>query len=200
MLRLCFSSCPALLIKLAISAAQDAYTAKYCHHPVDTEFIFPPYGGKRQLISRQQRYDYVFLDTTLLRTLPSLRMLRGMTIFVVRKGLFDRCLLPELEQIYRSGKFPNMAILLNGSSMSPGKYYGGYSRYGHAYGWRERLKTEMFFRRKYSIAESRLLQGMVDIIFFMMDDGMQTEKETFAALDCLEEQGVQTEIQRAESN
>ncbi|MDR1338837.1 MAG: chromosome partitioning protein ParA, partial [Prevotellaceae bacterium] len=62
----------------------------------------------------------------------------GMTIFVVREGLLDRRLLPELEQIYKSGKFSSMAVLLNGSSMSSGKYYGGYGdygRYGHIYGY-----------------------------------------------------------------
>jgi hypothetical protein len=44
-------------------------------------------------------------------------------------------MLPELEQIYKTGKFPNMAILLNGSNMTSGKYYGhywhGYGGYGH---------------------------------------------------------------------
>ncbi|MDR1170316.1 MAG: capsular biosynthesis protein [Prevotellaceae bacterium] len=53
----------------------------------------------------------------------------------------------------------------------------------------------MFFRRKYSIAETGLLQGMTDVhshFLYGVDDGMQTEEETFAALDYLEEQGVQS--------
>ncbi|MDR1338838.1 MAG: capsular biosynthesis protein [Prevotellaceae bacterium] len=52
----------------------------------------------------------------------------------------------------------------------------------------------MFFRKKYSIAETGLLQGMSDIhshLLYGVDDGMQTEEETFAALEYLEEQGVQ---------
>jgi tyrosine-protein phosphatase YwqE len=52
----------------------------------------------------------------------------------------------------------------------------------------------MFFRRKYSIAETGLLQGMTDVhshFLYGVDDGMQTEEETFAALNYLEEQGVQ---------
>jgi Mrp family chromosome partitioning ATPase len=92
-----------------------------------------------ELISTlQQRYDYVFLDTTPVNIVADASIVAdvaGMTIFVVREGLLDRRLLPELEQIYRTGKFPNMAVLLNGSSMSSGKYYGGYGRYGHACGY-----------------------------------------------------------------
>jgi tyrosine-protein phosphatase YwqE len=51
----------------------------------------------------------------------------------------------------------------------------------------------MFFRRKYSIIESRLLQGMTDIhshFLYGVDDGMKTGEETFAALDYFERQGV----------
>jgi tyrosine-protein phosphatase YwqE len=51
----------------------------------------------------------------------------------------------------------------------------------------------MFFGRKYSIAEAGLLQGMTDIhshFLYGTDDGMQTEEESFAALDYLEQQGV----------
>jgi tyrosine-protein phosphatase YwqE len=50
-----------------------------------------------------------------------------------------------------------------------------------------------FFRRKYSIAETGLLQGMIDIHSHLLsgvDDGIQTERETFTALEYLEEQGV----------
>jgi tyrosine-protein phosphatase YwqE len=52
----------------------------------------------------------------------------------------------------------------------------------------------MFFSKKYSIAESRLLEGMTDIhshFLYGVDDGMKTEEETFAALNYFEQQGVQ---------
>jgi capsular exopolysaccharide synthesis family protein len=90
----------------------------------------------KELISTlQERYDYVFLDTTPVNIVADASIVAdaaNMTIFIVREGLLDRRMLPELEQIYKMGKFPNMAVLLNGSNMSSGKYYG---RYGHRYGY-----------------------------------------------------------------
>jgi capsular exopolysaccharide synthesis family protein len=89
----------------------------------------------KELISvLQERYDYVFLDTTPVNIVADASIVAdaaNMTIFVVRESLLDRRMLPELEQIYKTGKFPNMAVLLNGSNMTSGKYYG---RYGHSYG------------------------------------------------------------------
>jgi capsular exopolysaccharide synthesis family protein len=101
-------------------------------------------GSKfKELISiLQAEYDYIFLDTTPINIVADASIvadLADMTIFVVREGLLDRRMLPELEQIYKTGKFSNMAVLLNGSNMSSGKYYGRYGhrygRYGHTYGY-----------------------------------------------------------------
>jgi capsular exopolysaccharide synthesis family protein len=97
----------------------------------------------KKLISiLQERYDYVFLDTTPVNIVADASIVAdaaNMTIFVVREGLLDRRMLPELEQIYKTGKFSNMAVLLNGSNMASGKYYGryghSYGRYGHSYGY-----------------------------------------------------------------
>jgi capsular exopolysaccharide synthesis family protein len=97
----------------------------------------------KELISiLQGKYDYVFLDTTPVNIVADASIVAdvaNMTIFVVREGLLDRRMLPELEQIYKTGKFSNMAVLLNGSNMSSGKYYGryghSYGRYGHSYGY-----------------------------------------------------------------
>jgi capsular exopolysaccharide synthesis family protein len=83
----------------------------------------------------RERYDYIFLDTSPVNIVADASIVAGMadmTVFVVREGLLDRRMIPELEQIYRSGKFPNMAVLLNDSKMSFGTYHG---RYGHYYGY-----------------------------------------------------------------
>jgi tyrosine-protein phosphatase YwqE len=51
----------------------------------------------------------------------------------------------------------------------------------------------VFFRKRYSIIEAGLLCGMTDIhshLLHGVDDGVQAEEETFAALDYLEQQGI----------
>jgi tyrosine-protein phosphatase YwqE len=51
----------------------------------------------------------------------------------------------------------------------------------------------VFFKRRYSIVETGLLRGMTDIhshFLYGVDDGMQTEEESLAALNYFEQQGV----------
>jgi Mrp family chromosome partitioning ATPase len=57
--------------------------------------------------------------------------LADITIFVVRAGLLERSMLPELEKTYNDKKFQNMAMLLNGTDAS---HHYGYHRYGYGYG------------------------------------------------------------------
>ena len=54
------------------------------------------------------------------------------TLFVVRVGLFDRSMLPEVERYYQEKRYNGMAILINGSETT-GRY--GY-KYGYKYGYR----------------------------------------------------------------
>jgi hypothetical protein len=53
------------------------------------------------------------------------------TLFVVRSGLLERSMLPELEKNYQDKKYNNMAMLLNGTDAD---HHYGYHRYGYAYG------------------------------------------------------------------
>jgi capsular exopolysaccharide synthesis family protein len=107
--------------------------------PNPAELLLTP-KFKELISALREKYDYVFLDTTPVNIVADASIVAdvaNMTVFVVREGLLDRRMLPELEQIYRSGKFPNMAVLLNASNMMSSKYYGnsyGYG-YGHSYGY-----------------------------------------------------------------
>ncbi len=68
------------------------------------------------------------------------------TLFVIRVGLFDRSMLPQVERYYQDKKYNGMAILINGSETSGrygykygykyGYHYGGYGygKYGSSYG------------------------------------------------------------------
>ncbi len=81
-----------------------------------------------------EHYDYVILDNV-----PTLQVADAfiinrvvdMTVYLVRAGKFPRRMLPDLEQLYRSERFNNMAILLNGVDTKKGGY--GYG-YGYGYG------------------------------------------------------------------
>jgi len=51
------------------------------------------------------------------------------TIFVVRAGLLEKAALGDVEQIYHSGRFKNVTILLNGTDTHFSAYGGGSTYY-----------------------------------------------------------------------
>ena len=53
------------------------------------------------------------------------------TIFVIRAGLLERSMLPELQRNYDEKRYNNMAMLLNGTDA---EHHYGYRRYGYGYG------------------------------------------------------------------
>ena len=86
------------------------------------------------LESLKQKYDYIFLDCPPIEIVTDSDVIApnaDITLFVVRVGLFDRSMLPEVERYYTEKKYNNMAIIINGSETS-GRY--GY-KYGYKYGY-----------------------------------------------------------------
>ena len=96
-------------------------------------------------------YDYVFLDcppTNIVADTSIVAKEADSTLFIIRCGLLDRRMVPELDNIYKSGQFNHMSLILNGVDYDSnrygyhkygyyGSYYGGYGRYGtygHHYG------------------------------------------------------------------
>ena len=60
------------------------------------------------------------------------------TVFVVRAGLLERAMVPELEKLYQEKKYKNMSIILNGTEAAGRRYgyrYGYGYGYGHGYGY-----------------------------------------------------------------
>lgn len=83
--------------------------------------------------SVRTRYDYIFIDCPpidLVADTQILEKLADRTIFIIRSGLLERAMLPELEKIYTEKKYKNMSIILNGTEENHGSY--GY-RYGYGY-------------------------------------------------------------------
>ena len=80
-------------------------------------------------------YDYIFLDCPPVEIVTDADLIKSLadaTVFVVRAGLLDRVMLPEIDKLYIGKRYNNMAILLNGTD-GGGRY--GY-KYGYKYGYR----------------------------------------------------------------
>ena len=85
-----------------------------------------------------KEYDYVLIDCPPVDIVADPQIINkyvDRTIFVVRAGLMERSLIPELENIYQQRKFKNMCVVLNGSTGNDGRYGYGY-RYGYRYGYK----------------------------------------------------------------
>lgn len=84
----------------------------------------------------RKSYDYILIDCPPIEIVADTQIIEkyaDRTIFVIRAGLFERAMLPELESLYKERKFKSMSLILNGTSRS-GSRYGGAYRYGYGYG------------------------------------------------------------------
>lgn len=102
--------------------------------PNPTELLFS--DRLKQLIDTvRSQYDYIFIDCPPIEMVADTQIIEQLadrTLFVVRTGLLERSMLPELQRIYDEKKYKNMALILNGTIGSGGNY--GY-RYGYRYGY-----------------------------------------------------------------
>lgn len=91
-------------------------------------------GRLAPMIERlRDEYDVIFIDCPPIQMIADGRIFSTVctnTIFVLRAGLFERGLLSELENVYRSKEYRNMCLLLNDTTTG-GAGYGGYGGYGH---------------------------------------------------------------------
>jgi capsular exopolysaccharide synthesis family protein len=102
--------------------------------PNPTELLFD--DRLKTVINRaRELYDYVFIDCPPIEIVADTQIIEKLadrTIFVVRAGLLERKMLPELEKLYVEKKYKNISMILNGTEMGSGRY--GY-RYGYHYGY-----------------------------------------------------------------
>jgi capsular exopolysaccharide synthesis family protein len=85
----------------------------------------------------RKKYDYILLDNVpagVVADAVITNRVADLTIYVMRAGLMDKRLLPELERLYHQKKFKNMSVILNAVNYKQVNY--GYSyRYGYSYGY-----------------------------------------------------------------
>ena len=78
------------------------------------------------------RYDYIFIDCPPIDVVADTQIISkaaDRTMFIVRAGLLEREMLPELQRLYDEHRYPGMALVLNGTAGTR------HSRYGYHYGY-----------------------------------------------------------------
>ena len=102
--------------------------------PNPTELLFDQHL-EQMLNTLKSEYDCIFLDCPPVEIVADASIINkfsDMMLFVVRAGLLERNMLPEIENFYVDQKYKNMSVILNGTSDAYGHY--GY-RYGYRYGY-----------------------------------------------------------------
>lgn len=99
--------------------------------PNPTELLFDQQLEEMLSVLRE-KFDYILIDCPPVDIVADMQIIErhvDRTIFVVRVGLLERSMLPELESMYRTNRFKNMSVILNGAQLK------AYGRYGYNYGY-----------------------------------------------------------------
>lgn len=105
--------------------------------PNPTELLLTERFGKMMEELRQE-YDYIFLDCPPIEIVADSSLITkfcDMTVFVMRAGRINKDVLPQIHELYESGKYNHMSLLLNGVDIQFKRYGYGKSSYGYGYGY-----------------------------------------------------------------
>ena len=95
----------------------------------------------------RMQYDYIFIDCPPVDIVADTQIIGKLvdrTVFIVRAGLLERDMLPELQRNYDEKRLKNMVLVLNGTEAGGHRYgykcgykyvysyYGGKSYYGNS--------------------------------------------------------------------
>ena len=92
---------------------------------------------KEMLEEMRKEYDYVFIDCPPIDIIADANIVTefvDLTVLVMRSNTMNKDILPVVEDLYRSGKFNHMALILNAVAYQYKKYGYGRSSYGYGYG------------------------------------------------------------------
>ena len=103
--------------------------------PNPTELLLTP-DFAEMIAKMRSEFDYIFLDcppVDIVADASIITAVADLSVFVLRANLLDKKILPQIETLYKSGKYNHMALILNGVDMHAKNY--GYGRYGYGYGY-----------------------------------------------------------------
>jgi capsular exopolysaccharide synthesis family protein len=92
---------------------------------------------KELIEDMKKEYDYIFLDCPPIDVVADASIITevvDMTVFVMRANQMDKNVLPSIEDLYHSGKYTHMSMILNCVDLQFKKYGYGKSSYGYGYG------------------------------------------------------------------
>lgn len=97
----------------------------------------------------RKRYDYVIIDTTPMFSVADANLVARVTnttLFVIRVGMQNRDILPNLERLYQEDRFKNLCIVLNDVDPEDPYKSSGYG-YGYGYGYGAQNKKKGLMSR-----------------------------------------------------
>ena len=103
--------------------------------PNPTELLFSERLAEL-MQSMRDVYDLIVIDCPPIDIVADASIINNLcdvTVYVLRSGLVDRHMLPEIERYYTDKRFKNFVIMLNGTTEESNGY--GYRRYGYGYGY-----------------------------------------------------------------
>ena len=86
----------------------------------------------------KHEYDYVLIDCPPVEVVADAKIINrlvDLTIFVIRAGVLEREMLPEIQRFYDVKRYTNMAIILNGTPDPSSSKFKRINRFGYGYGY-----------------------------------------------------------------
>jgi capsular exopolysaccharide synthesis family protein len=92
-----------------------------------------------QMVEKMKgEYDYIFMDCPPIEVVADASIITevaDMSVFVLRAGQMNKDIIPQIQALYKDGKYNHMAMILNGVDIQYKKYGYGRATYGYGYGY-----------------------------------------------------------------